>query len=263
MSELSELCYEFLLFFLNIFRFILPQLQLASPEMSLLTSQSKFKLFWFLTQGNKLQSNTNCKNIQHCNSVSWNLSLQSSLVSVFISTNQIPSFLHKRWIPICKQFCPGVLVHLCSHRTSWSVFPLSHPSERKSLWLLPVIFHIFTYNKHSSMTCWKIKLHTYIIKLMYCSWFLPAHCEVVHLHNAAQLILSRFQGLSVFFSKLKVWGPFRINRELWILQKTKIINSQKCRITSHNVSLILLFWKTDLSYFSTLFFLLYSIFIIF
>lgn len=207
-----------------------------------------------MTQGNKLQSNTNCKNIQHCNSVSWNLSLQSSLVSVFISSNQIPSFLHKRWIPICKQFCPGVLVHLCSHRTSWSVFPLSHPSERKFPWLLPVIFHIFTYNKRSSMTCWKIKLHTYIIKLMYCSWFLPAHCEVVHLHNAAQLILSRFQGLSVFFSKLKVWSPFTINRELWILQKTKIINSQKCCITSHNVSLILLFWKTNLSYFSLCFF---------
>lgn len=100
--------------------------------MSLLTRQSKFKLFWFLTQGNKLQSNTNCKNIQHYNSVSWNLSLQSSLVSVFISTNKIPPSPHTRWISIRKQFCPGVLLYLHSHLISWSVFPLPHPSETKS-----------------------------------------------------------------------------------------------------------------------------------
>lgn len=185
--------------------------------MSLLTSQSKFKLFWFLTQGNKLQSNINCKSIQHYNSVSWNLSLHSSLVSVFISTNQIPPFLHKRWISICKQFCPGVLLYLRSPCISWSVFPLPHPSERKSPWLLPVISQIFNYSKCFSMTCWKTELHTYIIKLMHCSWFLPAHCEVVHLQNASQLILSRFHGWNLFFSLLKVWGPFSINRELWIL----------------------------------------------
>lgn len=155
MCQLSELCYKLLPFFFNIFRFILLQLQLASPEMSLLTRQSKFKLFWFLTQGNKLQSNTNCKNIQHCNSVSWNLNLQSCLVSVFISTNQIPPSPHTRWISICKQLCPGVLLYLHSHCISWSVFPLSHPSERKSPWLLPVMFQIFAYSKHFSMTCWK------------------------------------------------------------------------------------------------------------
>lgn len=137
-------------------------------------------------------------------------------------------------------------------------FPLWHPSERKSPWLLPVIFKIFTYTKCFSMTCCKIKLLTYTIKLMFCSWFLPAHCEVVHLHNAAQLILPSFQGLSVFFSMLKRWGPFRIIRELWILQKTKIINSQKCCIPSHNIYLYYYFEIPNLSYCFTLFSLLFN-----